>query len=86
MVTDEERLIYGVLGKIPDVIKKASSGIAKRYLDLAERAHEIAHRRNSRDKVLAARMIEREYYGLMDEAMRELDEKGIEYERIEKPR
>jgi ribosome-associated translation inhibitor RaiA len=85
MVTDEEREIFGVMGRFPDVILKASVEIVIRYKNLAEEANKVAMMKPSHRKELAAKDIEHRYYALVDEAMKELDRKGIKYEPIERP-
>lgn len=71
MVTDEERRLFGYLGKIPEQILRASVGIVARYKQLAEDAAEVARMRNGSHKDMLAKQIEGRYYGLISEAEKE---------------
>jgi hypothetical protein len=71
MVTDEERKVFGFLGKIPEEILGASVRIVVAYKNLAEEAASVARMRNSPHKEMLAKQIEGRYRGLIEEAVQE---------------
>lgn len=71
MVTDEERKVFGFLGRIPDEILAGSARIVAEYKKLADDAAEIARMKNGPHKDMLAKQIEGRYHGLISEALRE---------------
>lgn len=71
MVTDEERKLFGFLGRIPDEILGASVKIVVDYKNLAVDAAEVARMKNGPHKDMLAREIEGRYHGLIAEATKE---------------
>lgn len=73
MVTDEERAVFGFLGRIPEEIMRASVQVAVEYKALAEDAARVARMRYGAMKEMEAKQIEKRYYDLIKRAKKELE-------------
>lgn len=73
MVTDEERAVFGFLGRIPEEIMSASVQVVVEYKALAEDAARVARMRSGAMKEMEAKQIEKRYYDLIKRAKKELE-------------
>lgn len=73
MVTDEERAVFGFLGRIPEEIMRASVQVVVEYKALAEDAAKVARMRSGAMKEMEAKQIEKRYYDLIKRAKKELE-------------
>jgi hypothetical protein len=71
LVDAVERQIYGWLGRIPPEIQDASPSITAQWKALARKARDVAQMRLCTAKITQAKVIEREYYALIEAAKTE---------------
>ena len=75
MITEEERRVYGPLGKIPDVVVHGPAGSGQKWIELTEKARAAMRTRNKEERILKAKRVEHEYKSLIEECERYLNRK-----------
>lgn len=72
MVTDEERLAFGWLGRIPKEVLESPREVVLAWKKLSEDAKTVARMRSGARKIEAAKEIESRYYGVLSWARNEI--------------